>query len=253
MAGEDGKESRPMMRIALPPEPPGFDERCRVPGNQWLGAHPDPEEKPPNRWREFIPDLCAGFLNRCGYLAMWDLNGTVDHYLSVENHRHLAYEWSNYRYATGWLNSSKQKLDREVLDPLLVRDEWFEIDLASLHLRMTGAVPPRFRDTAEFTVHRLKLDYGPRVIRQRTVYRDLFERGEMGLADLDREAPMLATAVRRERLLARLSGSVSVSRTEVDAICETVARRSRELLRIWRGAGHIISQGRGLGVRYRRL
>jgi len=241
-----------MMRVVMPPEPPEFDRKCRTPGNQWLAAQPDWENEPPNRWREFIPDLCAGFENRCGYLAMWDLNGTVDHYLSAFNHRHLAYEWTNYRYATGWLNSSKQNLDRRVLDPFKVRNEWFEIDLASLHLCLTPAVPARIRPVAEYTLQRLKFDYGRRVVGQRTVYLHLFEQGAMELAGVDREAPLLAMAVRRERLLTHLLSHDSVSRTDVDTICQTPADQSRELLRIWRIAGHVVATGRGRGVRHRR-
>jgi hypothetical protein len=252
LASGNPKENHAMIPVALPPEPPTFDATCRVRGNDWLAAHPDPEDDPPSYWRAFLPDLCAGFGNRCAYLAMWDLNGTVDHYLSVADRRDLAYEWSNYRYATAWLNSSKQALDRQVLDPIRVRDEWFEIDLASLHLRLTPAVPARIRPVAEFTVRRLKLDYGRRVIEQRRTYRNLFEQGDMDLEDLDREAPLIATAVRRERLLTHLTAHPSVSREEVDAVCQTTEQRSKELLRIWRCAGHLVRNGRGRGVRYRR-
>ncbi len=116
-----------MIPVAATLPPVGFDATCRQPGLQWLAAHPPGgEDQLPNDWRKFLPDLCVAFHNRCGYLAMLDLNGTVDHFLSTHNQRHLAYEWSNYRYATGWLNSSKQNVDQRVLDPFQVREEWFE-------------------------------------------------------------------------------------------------------------------------------
>src|SRR3954454_5194437 len=125
---------------------------------QWLAAHPlGGSERLPNHWRHFLPELSAGFQHRCGYLAMLDLDGTVDHFLSTDSHRHLAYEWSNYRYATGWLNSSKQNVDRRILDPFEVREEWFEVDLDSLHLKLTGAVPARIRPRAVYTLERLRL------------------------------------------------------------------------------------------------
>jgi hypothetical protein len=137
-----------MIPVTPPPEPPDFDQECRVPGRHWLATHaPAANERLPSYWRPFITDLCTGFNSRCGYLAMLDLDGTVDHYISTGQDRNLAYEWANYRYATGWLNSSKQQLDRAVLDPFEVREEWFEIDLASLHLRLTPAVPARWPST----------------------------------------------------------------------------------------------------------
>ncbi|WP_228019853.1 hypothetical protein [Sphaerospermopsis sp. LEGE 08334] len=51
----------------------------------------------------------------------------LEHFLSCENHRHLAYEWTNYRFVSGWVNSSKGTLDNQVLDPFEVEDDWFEI------------------------------------------------------------------------------------------------------------------------------
>ncbi len=119
------KDAKLSCRGNMPAVPPTFNQRCRDRGRQWLDSHPpNGSERLPNYWREFIPDLCRGFGFRCGYLAMLDLNGTVDHFLSTKKkkNRHLAYEWSNYRYATGWLNSSKQTLDEKVLDPLAVRE-----------------------------------------------------------------------------------------------------------------------------------
>jgi hypothetical protein len=63
--------------------------------------------------------------------------GTVDHYLCCKNYRHLAYEWSDYRFAFSWINSSKGTLDSQVLDPFEVEDGWFEIVLPSLELILT--------------------------------------------------------------------------------------------------------------------
>jgi hypothetical protein len=237
----------------MPPVPPTFNERCRDPGLRWLAAHPpNVLEKLPNYWREFIPDLCAGFNDRCGYLAMLDYNGTVDHFRSTKKNRTLAYDWSNYRYATGWLNSSKQTLDEEVLDPLAVREEWFEIDLASLHLRLTPAVPARLRAIAGFTIRRLKLNWRRRIIFIRQKYFSSYSSGEFPLDYLQKVAPLLATAVRREKLLSYLSLNNSIARRDVGGICGVSASRGGELATIWRLAGHLVAQGRGRNVWYRR-
>jgi hypothetical protein len=237
----------------MPAVPPTFNQRCRDRGRQWLANHPpNGSERLPNYWREFIPDLCRGFGFRCGYLAMLDLNGTVDHFLSTEKNRHLAYEWSNYRYATGWLNSSKQTLDEEVLDPLAVREEWFEIDLASLHLRLTLAVPARLKDIAAFTIRRLNLDWGRRTIFNREQYYKRYRSGEFPLDYLQQVAPLIATAVRRDMLMAYFTVHDTIARGDVGSTCGVSVGRGGELATVWRLAGHLEALGRGRNVRYRR-
>jgi hypothetical protein len=231
--------------------PANFDAECRQPGLRWLAAHPPwGGDRLPNYWREFIPDLCNAFHKRCGYLAMLDMNGTVDHFLSTDSQRHLAYEWSNYRYATGWLNSSKQTLDQAILDPFEVMEEWFEVDLASLHLKVTPAIPKRLARRAAFTINRLGLDYGRRTIQNRTHYYTEYRNGAFPLDYLEQIAPLLATAVRRETLRAHLAATPSVSRQDIADVCSTTHTRAMALARIWRLAGHLRALGRGRNVRY---
>lgn len=98
------------------------------------------EQKWLDYWSKFKSDLADGFNNLCGYSVMYEPVGSVDHFLSCENHRHLAYEWSNYRFISGWINSSKGTLDNQFLDPFEVEDDWFEILLPSLQLVMTTPI-----------------------------------------------------------------------------------------------------------------
>jgi hypothetical protein len=184
---------------------------------------------------------------------MWDLSGTVDHFLSRKQHRHLSYEWSNFRYVSAWLNSSKQALDARVLDPFQVRDEWFEVILPSLVMRLTKCVPARVRPLAEFTLRRLQLDDGDRVYNQRKIYYAEFLESGHPIGWLERFAPMLATAVRRERVLAHLEANASVSADEASEICESSRKHAGSLLHAWVRAGHLRTQGRGKGTRYARV
>ena len=46
----------------------------------------------------------------CAYSAMYESVGTVDHFVSFHEDRSKAYEWGNYRYSAGWVNSSKQNV-----------------------------------------------------------------------------------------------------------------------------------------------
>ena len=234
-----------MIRIAPPPEPDRF--RTTVsPAREPLARRERRERSAGRVLRPFVIDLCRGFHNRCGDSAMWDLNGTIDHYRSRKNHRSLCYEWSNFRYVAGWLNSSKQALDQQVLDPFAVRDEWFEVVLPSLVMCTTNCIPVRSRSLAEFTLRRLQLDDGDRIYEQRRIYYESFQNGNHPITWLEEFAPILATAVRRERILLHVAESTSISVDTAAAVCETSRARARELLHAWVCAGHSRSEAAGV-------
>lgn len=186
-----------MIPVAHPiPEPPDFDTECRVKGNAWLAVHAS--GRPTDRWSPFRLNLADGFADRCGYGAMYIASGTVDHFVGCDEDRSLAYEWSNYRYVDNWLNSSKNKHpSASLLDPFEIQPGWFEIDLPSLQLRLTDAVPPELRERAEFTLTRLPLRDDERVIRQRRGWLEMYEEGTP-LAAIEKKAPLIAQAIRRQ-------------------------------------------------------
>lgn len=101
--------------------PPTFDERCRQPGLRWLEQHPD-AARPRDFWSQFRSDLADAFRDLCAYCAIYTPSGTVDHFVSCNEDRRLAYEWSNMRFAQHWINSSKQDCDG-LLDPFEVQDD----------------------------------------------------------------------------------------------------------------------------------
>lgn len=187
-----------MIPVAHPiPEPPDFDAKCRVPGNAWLALHA--AGRPTNRWTTFCSNLATGFVDRCGYGAMWISRGTVDHFVGCDEDRNLAYEWSNYRYVDGWLNSSKNKHpSTSLLDPFEIQPGWFEIVLPSLQLKLTDLVPPELRERAEFTLKRLPLRDDERVIRQRRAWLAAYEQQGVPLAFIEQMAPLIAEAIRRQ-------------------------------------------------------
>jgi hypothetical protein len=188
-----------MLKFNPPPEPADFDTKTRQPGNDWLTKNLNDKKRPKDYWSNFKSNLADGFGNLCGYSAMYEPVGTVDHYLSCENHQNLAYEWSNYRFSSGWINSSKGTLDDRVLDPFLVEDDWFEILLPSLQLIVTDAVPPAERQKAEFTLQRLHLQDDERVIRQREAWYQLYLDGDISLIGLEKRAPLIARAIRKQQ------------------------------------------------------
>ncbi|HOW48134.1 MAG TPA: hypothetical protein P5163_06160 [Rubrivivax sp.] len=179
------------------PEPEDFDARVRRPGKAWLAANPA-AKRPHAYWAPYTAVLEAGCQGLCSYAAMLDpTGGTVDHFLSFRNHPALAYEWRNYRFASATMNSCKGNADDTVLDPQQVRAGWFEIVLPSLQLRLTDRVPQRLRAKAAYTLRRLKLDNGERVVRWRQSWYQLYTAGQLDLAGLRRVAPLIADAVER--------------------------------------------------------
>lgn len=186
-----------MIRVQKVTKPTYFDKRVHIPGQEWLEKHPS-AKRPKAYWDCCIVDLAQGFDSLCGYAAMLDpTGGTVDHYISFNTRRDMAYDWSNYRFASGTLNCSKQNADDTVLDPFEVGEGWFEILLPSLQMCATDSVPKRLRKKAEFTLDRLKLRDGERVIRWRQSWYEMFTNGILTLDGLRRVAPLIAKAVEK--------------------------------------------------------
>lgn len=188
-----------MIELVNPlPEPHSFDERCRQRGNAWLQDNPD-AARPRDYWSPFRPELGEGFTNRCAFGAMYIPSGTVEHFISCDQDRGMAYEWSNYRYVDAWMNSAKgSKKAEDFLDPFEVREGWFEVLLPSLQLVLTDQVPEALRARAEYTLKHLPLRDDERVMRVRRQWLRLFEEGKVGLEGLREMAPLIAAAVERQ-------------------------------------------------------
>jgi hypothetical protein len=182
-------------------EPEDFQTECREKGLQWLADHPKASrpkdnKRPRDFWSPFKDKLADAFQDLCAYGAMYEPAGSVDHFIPVDADETLAYEWKNYRFASGWINSSKKK-ETAVLDPLMVQDGWFEILLPSLQLVVTDQVPVHLRELAEKTLIRLHLRDDERVLRQRRRWYRMYQEG-MPLKQLRENAPLIAAAVEKQ-------------------------------------------------------
>ena len=189
-----------MIRLEPQPEPPRFDEEVRSKGIAWLESNPSKRPKP--FWSRVLPELRAAFQGRCAYSTVDTFMGVVDHYLSCKHARHLAYEWSNYRYCLQLVNQYKSTHDDRILDPFEVEDDWFELLLPSFQLVLTDRVPPDYLERARFTLRRLRLGEGQddaRLIEHRQSWHRRFENGRASLEDLDELAPLIARAIRKQQ------------------------------------------------------
>lgn len=186
-----------MIRFEPVPEPAEFNQKARGPGTGWLAANPY-AKRPRDYWTPFKGALAEGFGDLCAYSVMYEPVGTVDHFVSCHEDRSMAYEWGNYRYCAGWINSTKGNTPAaELLDPFEVKDGWFEIHLPSLQLRVSEVVPDQFRERAEHVLSKLHLRDDERVMRQRSVWYCLYQSGELTLEGLEKMAPLIAAAIVR--------------------------------------------------------
>ena len=182
-------------------EPTAFDVECRQAGLTYLQNQEALPKRPKDFWSPFRLDLRRGFGGCCGYYAMYVHDGHVEHFVSWNtcknnNTPHLAYEWNNFRFVDGALNSSKRTLDGLLLDPFEVQDDWFELELPTLLLRPVR-VPADRMDAARLTLERLELDQGLRVLELRWEWYDQHRRGDLPLGGLRRVAPLVARAIER--------------------------------------------------------
>lgn len=186
-----------MIPVARPAEPDRFDIACRQPGKNWLAANLDSDPHRNPLWGEFNGALREAFGLRCGFLAMRIPRGTVDHWISIKSDRALAYEWTNYRFVDGAVNSAKKPAwEGKLIDPFEVEHDWFEILLPSLQLVVASAsLDPTALARANFTLDKLGLDDGEDVIRLRSEWLALYDSGDLTLAGLLEVAPLLARAV----------------------------------------------------------
>ena len=191
-----------MMPVANPiEEPPHFDTNCRVPGAAWLVANPKKDcHEATYLWSPFRRALRQGFSERCGYLAIkLHVGGVVDHHVSCSEDRSKAFEWANYRYSCGTVNSRKQALDRRnirVLDPFAIQEGWFRVLLPSFELVLTDAMDAGLRGLARDTLDKLQLGKGDEAIQARwSVYESHWNNGDINLVGLRRDAPLIADAV----------------------------------------------------------
>jgi hypothetical protein len=198
MACKDRSGFKKLIPVANPiKEPARFDVECRKAGATWLLANPT-AKRPKSLWTKFNKDLREGFSSRCGFQGLFLSSGTVDHFESWSKNKGRAYEWSNFRFVEGWLNSSKNgKPTENIMDPFHVGEGWFEVLLPSLQLVVSDTIPPEHRAKAESTLSTLPIRDDERAVQTRRAWMKLYEDGDITLSGLDKMFPLLAAAIRK--------------------------------------------------------
>ncbi len=210
-----------MIHVYPADEPPGFDERVRIPGlraiAELVGEEPEPSrtagrrfqkiadhrqdirpQKFPAYWVEVLDDLMTAYRRICAFscFRIHPVTGarSVDHMAPKSRAWDQVYEWRNYRLASSLLNARKRDFSA-VLDPFEVEDGWFELELVGFQVRPAPGLDPETRAQIVATIERLGLD-DFRTSRARDA--ELYWSGEISFAVLMEESPFVAAELRRQ-------------------------------------------------------
>lgn len=185
-----------MIRVKPAPEPATFSENVRQPGlraiAEMVGEVPEPprkagrkfqriadsrEEISPERfpayWTAALDDLMTAYGRICAYscFRIHPVTGSrsVDHMAPKSRAWDQVYEWRNYRLASSLLNARKRDFS-DVLDPFLIGDDWFELELVGFQVKPAKQLDADIRARALATIDRLGLnDFEFRFSRERDV------------------------------------------------------------------------------------
>jgi hypothetical protein len=192
-----------MIRVSPKPEYPGFDGEVRIPGAAYLATCPAPTSEQfrrKNFWTRAAPELHAAYSGVCAYTAMYlPERGTVDHFLPKTTHPDLAYEWSNFRLASGRVNGSKGNLI-DILDPFVIEDDWFYMDIPPCLLRPNPGLETALRNRIAGTINSLRLNQDDNYVQERCNILMDYARGDVSTNFLERRYPFLAKEVNRQGL-----------------------------------------------------
>ena len=125
--------------------------------------------------------------------------GSVDHFLPKTTHPRLAYEWSNFRLASGRVNSSKGS-QTNILDPFEVENDWFHMDIPACLLKPNPTLEKSLRKRITSTIHSLRLNDDDNYVQERCNILIDYARGDVSMSFLQRRYPFLAKEACRQGL-----------------------------------------------------
>lgn len=172
-----------------------------------------PAEKLPPYWQGWcLEQLRSAYKQTCAYLGMriHESTGdaTVDHFLPKSRNQNSAYEWSNYRLATGDVNTAKD--EAPVLDPFEIENGWFVLDIGDFHVKPADELDVDLKVRVADSIRTLRLNernYVDSRARYHDEYLGLGEDFDKGglqplpLWQLDRECPFVSAELGRQGLL----------------------------------------------------
>jgi len=156
-----------MIPVAPQPAPADFDLKVKQKGMSFLAMYPHATAKmiQNNRlWKNAVDDIFRLYNGYCAYSAYLVPSLEIDHYIPIakiveDGERHRAYEWDNFRPASGPMNREKGD-SNEIIDPFIIESGWFIIDFKTINLKIERGknVPEKYGPWVDSTIRRLKLN-----------------------------------------------------------------------------------------------
>lgn len=192
-----------MIRVTQKPEYPDFDAQVRQPGAVFLSNCPNPSSdqfRKKNYWSRAASELHAAYDGVCAYTAVrLPQQGSIDHFKPKTTFPNLAYEWSNFRLATGRVNSAKGS-KAEVLDPFEIEDDWFYLNIPECLMQPNPTLQRDLRVRINATINSLRLNDDDHYVQDRCDTLMEYASGDVTLGFLQRRYPFLAKEVVRQDL-----------------------------------------------------
>lgn len=192
-----------MIGVSQRPEYSQFDSEVRKRGAGFLKKNPQPSSKQfkdKNYWKHAAKHLHDSYRGICAYSAMYlPEQGTVDHFIPKTLFPALAYEWSNFRLASGRINNAKGS-QTNIIDPFDVQDDWFFLEIPACLLKPNPSLPSVLRKMISHTIKALGLNDDDHYAQERCDILMEFASGNISIDFLRRRYPFLAKEVTRQGL-----------------------------------------------------
>lgn len=196
-----------MIRVDAQAEYTAFDTNVRKKGEKFLSRCPKPNARQfakHSYWRTATEDLYVAYKGLCAYTSRHLVHtGSLDHFRPKSKYPWLAYEWTNYWLCRQILNTRKGDSEA-VMDPFLVQNGWFALDMPSCLIRPGTDVSNGVRIAVKKTINTLKLNDDDRLVSERCQLLVSLADGEITLDYVQRFYPFVAFEVKRQRVYTRL-------------------------------------------------
>ena len=195
-----------MIPVVPQPEPEGFNDNVRKPGQAFLATCPHPvnnDWREHRYWRYAKKELYNAYSGVCAYTCEWfslqddpEKEVSVDHFHPKAIKPQLAYEWRNYRLSTKMANGNKGS--NIILDPFEIKFGWFTLSLPDCQVTANIELDPLLQEQIKSTIHILRLNSNDDYVEGRREKICEYANGDYPLAFLRRRYPFIAFELERQ-------------------------------------------------------
>ena len=151
------------------PEPGDFDALVRQPGDASIARQKASGQlrRLAPLWNRAYDQLHSAYDRHCAYTCFYQHDrASIDHFWPKNDYPQLAYEWCNYRLCSPRTNQFKGK-KVGILDPFLVPDGLFELDLPGCQIRPSAGLGEQLTDAVSRTINLLRLNADDYLVQRR--------------------------------------------------------------------------------------